>query len=417
MRKVDSRQIQSLLGNAFYWRCHDFFLDFFNRQCEYKILMTRRCFSLFKIFAPILKEEGYENKHGVIITDRAIPFYASKIARAIRFSTEHSIAVILADDIIIYGRTVSTILKQLEGMCSLNTKDFTRHVRVSCIVMNQEDSKLDPQYRDVVFAKQVVSAGMLRRYSNSIADLISNEPIANTCYIVSYFRQNNGADKKDTLTLYTADVKKVSKFADLISSATIRERTHEAITVVTPLIVLKPFSISKYKSAFMEFFGEWACVAELLQSDNQELSQPKQQYLSLLLSHALLRAYLEEKGEHFELCKTDYYDTIGYNFTSDFRDEFAKIDITNSFDMFSNFQLCNDLSDCQDLRTAVFTQSVIDNHSENISAVQYNSDLDLSAYPHRSFFTLFQLIDSGRATIKPFFDEKKPNIQNLFVCG
>lgn len=77
---VDKETAENILGSQKYKTCHDFFKDFLQSSCSYKIIMTRRCFSLFRIFLPILNGENIHNAEGTqIITDKAISIHSRGI--------------------------------------------------------------------------------------------------------------------------------------------------------------------------------------------------------------------------------------------------------------------------------------------------------------------------------------------------
>lgn len=116
--------------------------------------MTRRCFSLYKIIAPILLSKGISNKCGEIITDHALPLRINDISNELMSQIKNkdlkTDTVIVVYDIIIYGRTVNNLLDSIiSGVKDAkNIKDneithmLLNHMRVLCITQNLCNSKI-----------------------------------------------------------------------------------------------------------------------------------------------------------------------------------------------------------------------------------------------------------------------------------
>lgn len=411
-------QAKMTLGEYFYEKCHDFFRTLFNCHCEFKIIMTRRCFLLFKIFTPILAYEGITNSYGTIITDRAMPLYTDKIAAAMQSSQGDRKAILLADDTMVFGRTVSKTFDQLRSIGALTYNDFAKYVTGRCIVTNSDGLRLSSKYLDIVKPIDLTPLKKLRTYSSGISDLIGKMSVANTCYIISYFEPQVDPNMKD-LAVYQADVSAISGIGKFISSATVREYIRDNTVVATPLVIFKPLYSEKIKSMILDLLGLTSDALVFLQGDSEQMLQVEQQYLSLLASHALLRFYLVERGKVYSLDDTDYYDTLNYNFSAPLRDAFVEADNNGRFlesGIFTGLHKCDTIN-CLDLENAVFRQGIIDNHSGEIRKVVFNNVSDISEFPIEHFSTLFKLIDSGKATIKPQFDPPSGIMKTCLFAG
>lgn len=78
------------------------------RECDYKIFVSKKCYNLYKVFMPLFQFPSYKNC--IKITDTAIPIYLSDMRNK---------RVLIIDDVFIHGRTS---LKIAEKIRQKNTK-------------------------------------------------------------------------------------------------------------------------------------------------------------------------------------------------------------------------------------------------------------------------------------------------------
>ncbi|MDE6021510.1 MAG: hypothetical protein K2H01_11020 [Ruminococcus sp.] len=426
MGNISTEDVKGILGEAFYQCCHSFFADLLCSQSDYKIIMTRRCFSLYKIFSRILINEGLKNKEGTtIITDKAIALHADKIREAVHKSIESDYghaAVYIADDIIVFGRTISSVADEIFSLLQ-NDDDcanYTEHLAIRSIVMSSDASKMKDIYKGIPVANIIETGSMLRTYSNLISDLISSTGVANTSYVVSSFIPVKLDRDSDSFKLYNASIGE--NFGDVIESASLRCYTRSGFRIIIPLVVIADATgaaISSLIQWLQSGFGEFPqSTKALLTSEEPRLFQSKLQYISLLFSSVLLFCYLRENQIPFDINDTDYKETIGLNFSSELQNEFKELEkkFDKIPDIFSGFAECNYVNSYQ-LEDAVFARSVADNVSDSITAVCREDICGSSFYSDSFLPTLFRLVDSGKATLKACYDQVNKRYTTMLYAG
>ena len=104
--------------------------------------MTKRCFSVDKIFLPILTSKGINNEYGKIISDKALPFYSEDINTILSDSKNNNISVLIMDDIIIFGRTINSLIEQIMSRVEMSQDQLLDKVLVRCIWQNKYKKKI-----------------------------------------------------------------------------------------------------------------------------------------------------------------------------------------------------------------------------------------------------------------------------------
>ena len=190
------------LGKPLYSHYVSLFQEVFERKSKFKIILTRRCFSLYKIIEPFLSHYQIKNSYGEIITDNALPLRINEISEVLMSQIQDkdadanskSDSVIVVDDIIIYGRTINNLLDRIisgvRRVKHIKDEETTRmilnHMRVLCITRNLWNSKIKDEYKPLVSARSYSTALTWKRKSCRFSELIKSLDVANTSYVVSY---------------------------------------------------------------------------------------------------------------------------------------------------------------------------------------------------------------------------------------
>lgn len=117
----------------------DFVENLYLMDYDLMILMARKFFNLFCVFHELNCEKyermkiPYIQENKRIVTDRALPLLKSKIGEDYK-------KVVIADDIIIYGRSIGRVYDEIEQICP----DI--EIYLTCYMMNHVDVQLqDPE--------------------------------------------------------------------------------------------------------------------------------------------------------------------------------------------------------------------------------------------------------------------------------
>lgn len=344
------------LGEDLYDICFYFYKDLLTRNNKYKILLTRRCFSLYKIFRVILKAHGIGNRQGtVIITDNAIPVYLSELRNALtRQGDDGTASVVIFDDIIIYGRTVNGILDQIFG--SLGSDCYDRF-RVKTI-FNSSYSRIDKKYEKNVLSCNGAGSIEWKGYSCSFSKLIKAVDISNTTYVISYCADISDTVKRlCTEKLYfikNDELKdlKVKPYALAVSEKNdvfcglVRIYIYEELgsVLIAPLIILKDFDTGAMAEILKMVIDKYCGGAEqtknLLKEGDPEV---KMRLLSLLLSHVMLCDFARRYGLSLnDLSRYDYREILDCNFGIGVSNEFETLNKNISSVEVDCFSYCSE---------------------------------------------------------------------------
>lgn len=446
---IDEKRAIEILGEEIYYDCIAFFQEILERNSEYKIILTRRCFTLFKIFYPILIQKGIGNQYGKIITDKALGLYSDEITELLLNSIDSENAVVLVvDDIIIYGRTINSILDEI--VSKANEYEMRRNLidnmLVRCIMQNKFKSQIKEEYSKMILAQSFGSKSNWKKLSSKFSALIKSANIANTSYIISYKTDldvelrvndfckycNENMVRKTSAELKSLNVESymmnatvnnnilLSKF---VASSWIRIYVYRNLNsvVVSPLVVLKELndveidmlvgylntSVVSQKNIYSRF---------LLQTDDEKYYSTKIRFIILLLSHCLLRDflkmqnYLEERIDNF-----DYEEILSYNFSSSIADEFKTLhnDIfkLKCHDFIFSKSIIGENADQTKVEKYLFRQAMRDNQAaissdskrlEGISQIGSESVFSFDIMP-----TILSFIDTGKAALKTSYKNNR----------
>lgn len=377
---------KEILGKDLYDDCYSFFRECFTRKSMYKIILTRRCFSLFKIFSVILKADGIENEYGMIITDNAVSLNMEEIRSALGDKNERgygSASVLIIDDIIIYGRTINELLNRIFD--SVNTDSFFR-LRVICMVKNT-GSIIDEKYKDLILSRYGASSVGWKKYSYKFSKLIKAADISNTSYIVSYrgslenisgnfaetcfqkmyFIKNNELNDLKVKPYVLCVSLKNGNFCGLV-----RVYIYNKIRsfLIAPLIILNEMDMQAADEISRQVAKLYCDDAEktkaLLERGEKET---KMRMLTLLASHVLLNDFAKKHG--VPLTATEFsceglYDNeeiIEFNFGKEYSLEFEVIGkkiLVSESDLF-NYKSEGIYDDTKIFENFIFNKAMQDN--------------------------------------------------------
>lgn len=110
-RNMGISKAREVLGNQYAESVIIFFENLMSSDFDYIVLLSRRCFVLYRIFSRLLGE-GIDLERGPkVITDKAIALLPQK-------KELQSKNCLIVDDILIHGRAVSRVYKALRGLFS-----------------------------------------------------------------------------------------------------------------------------------------------------------------------------------------------------------------------------------------------------------------------------------------------------------
>lgn len=319
-------QIKDILGENLYNICYEFFQEVHERNSKYKILMTRRCFSLYKIFKPILEADGIKNEYGTIITDKAVELYLDEIINSFKKEkNKKNTVVTIFDDIIIYGRTINSLIDKLfNGVTDYSCELIgllADNVVVRCMVESQYANKIKEVYRDRVIADVYASRKKWRFISSKFSETIKFCDVPNTSYVVSYkfdllnnksnlydncadtFIENQSIEleklKINNYIVQAIPEKKFNVFSEFIKTSWIRVYVYKELNVIqfSPLVILKEVDEEQVEIIIQHLIEK--CILNsndimfsLLTQKHKNYYTNKIQLIILLLSHILLCNYL-----------------------------------------------------------------------------------------------------------------------------
>lgn len=339
---------KKILGKDLYDDCYSFFRECLIRKSMYKIILTRRCFSLFKIFSVILKADGIENEYGTIITDNAVSLNMEEIRRALNDKNESgygSASVLIIDDIIIYGRTINELLNRIFD--SVNTVPFFG-LRVICMVKST-GSIIDEKYKDLILSRYGASSVGWKKYSYKFSKLIKAADISNTSYIVSYrgSLENKSGNFAETCSqkMYFINNDELNELnvKPYVLSVSLKEGNFCGLVrvyiynkirsfLIAPLIILNEMDMHVADNISRQVAQLYCDGAEktkvLLERGEKET---KMRMLTLLASHVLLNDFAKKYGVPLTATKFsceelfDNKEIIEFNFGKEYSLEFEAI--------------------------------------------------------------------------------------------
>ena len=165
MLNINEGKIKKILGKKKYEEVKEFFSQFILADCNYKVLLTRRSYILYKIFLNIISKEkgGAVKIKGKIFNTHS----AGLIPRGVN-------KVLICDDIIVNGRTMKDVVKKLE-------KEGVEKIPIWCLQCNSEAAFLG------LFEKNICHAEFVQPYEwELLSDKLTDVIIASTVGYVSF---------------------------------------------------------------------------------------------------------------------------------------------------------------------------------------------------------------------------------------
>lgn len=425
---IDREKVKEILGEVIYNKCYALFKELLESSARYKIVMTRRCFSLYKIFAPILAEDGIENAKGTqILTDRSVPIHLSQIQEALQ-----SDSILIVDDVIIYGRTIGVLLDKIVPSSAKSFNAIKQNIHVLCLVKNMNYSRLKKEYAELITWYVSAYDDSWRVWSVQLSTLISQCPIANTSYVVSAFcNRDEGSfgglrfDEGNDTPLAVECVEQPC-LMDYAEATFVRIYEHEeGMLTIIPLVILKEMSSEEMNtlcarvSRRIKLDSNYE-TTKLLACEDEDLQQTRMQLVSLLLSHAVLRRFLAQHKYSYAAENTDYNVTLSCNFSEKIRGEFTHYDADFDGLLEVNFKPVEDFNESMDLNIGVLYASIKDTAScirNGFSGGERGDSISLAdKCEEQHYFTLSRLIDSGKASIRTNY-RKETGFCSLLFSG
>ncbi len=428
-----------ILGDDLYDDCYNFFRECFMRRSLYKIILTRRCFSLFKIFSVILKADRIDNQYGTIITDNAVSLNKTMIREALSNKNEEgfgSASVLIIDDIIIYGRTINELLSHIFDSVKI---DYLLRLRVICMIENT-GSMIDEKYRNLVLSHKGASSVEWKKYSYKFSRLIKAADISNTSYIVSYrgVLDKIGVDfvkicsrnmffiKNKELSDLNIDqyVLSVSlKNGDFCGLVRVYIYKEIGSFLIAPLIIPNEMDLKtadeKSKKLVELYCKGVTKTAALLESGEEET---KMRMLTLLMSHVLLNDFVKKYGipmtplnlSNESEMMYDNVEIIRYNFGVDYSNEFEIISKQIQDSKSDEFIYKSEgiYDDTKIFENFIFAKAMQDNaaarEDDSKRRIGFRKREDgLLLFEKKFAGNIMNTLDNGIAALRGFVDESK----------
>lgn len=422
---------KKILGDELFDDCFRYFKNILVSRCKYKIILTRRSFSLFKIFRVILNMHGI-TPYGIIITDNAIPLFLSDLQNELINKTkEDAISILIIDDIIIYGRTINKILTEI-----LNTpnSESRNQIHVMCIVKNS-GSCLKPEYEDLVLSYYGASSLDWKRYSYIFSKLIKALDISNTSYIVSYRNRINDTFNeflefctKEMCEVKNNELECMSVLPRALSVSfgkghfcgLVRVYIYEELEsfLIAPLFILPDlnnYGVKKISNFITKEFCEGADTIEKFLTDNNEsLYESKLRMITLILSHTILLDFMRQHNLNLSnIDNYDYDEIIKHNFGASFLNDFEKINnnILNLNTKLFDYESRGIYDKTNKFENYIFDKAMQDNWSARIDNNKrrdgFNKMNEESLLSKKYAANLMNVLDNGLAALRIASVEKK----------
>lgn len=427
-------QVRKTLGDELFEECISFFEEMYERRSEYKIMLTRRCFSLYKVFKPILEARNITNQYGTVITDNAIDFYIDDIKRALTDPPiEGAASVLVVDDIIIYGRTINTILTRLLDQISSDA------IRVICLFQSSK-SCISKKYESFVLPRYGVSSLKWKECSSIFSRLIKKADIANTSYIVSAFLNQDDINvqkfieniKERMVCTTTLELRNYNVESYVIACTTekglcgLTKQLHGAVrvyiynelkrVVISPLLILEKLTQKELENVVSTITSDYCNdIPEVCIFDMDNSCQMR--FETLLLSHALLKDFFMQydiKSE--DIVDYDSVEIINYNFNPNLMFLFETFDkeiIENAAGKF-RYNCDGMVPVSVELEQFMFKQAMLDNKSASLNTMRRNSGFDSineeSIFSQKYLAGLMTMIDNGIAALRTHFSVEEQGV-------
>ncbi len=198
--------MESVLGNESYGYISDFFSFIRNSRARYKVILARKCFNLFNSYYRCNFEKPLPDIENTVISDTALFAYIPEIISEYQ-DTGLFPEILIADDILIHGRSISLFLDSFIGKIHQllkndgSQKDYyetedevLRSVSIITIVQSDRVLLMKPAYfQSLLNSGYQFHAWESCRWhylSSKIAQINSEGSFSNTSYTLSLFEKN-----------------------------------------------------------------------------------------------------------------------------------------------------------------------------------------------------------------------------------
>lgn len=199
--------LQENLGNDEYERLKQVYFHVCIEDFTYKLLVTRRAYLLYELFCLIFECFPEEYKEIAeckeLVDDPGYQFSPKG-----QFYDSHSIfllknkeikktedTLLIVDDIIIHGRSVSNVYQEL--FVKLRLKIEEEHVYFWCVYLNQNATCILDEVRDRLTVYRMTSTQEWKTISSIYSTAIINSKRGYTSYIDTYLWKNVGSDVRE----------------------------------------------------------------------------------------------------------------------------------------------------------------------------------------------------------------------------
>ena len=343
---------RSVLGEDYYLLAKDFFKEVWESTARYKVFLARRCLNLMYAFYRTEYSKPLENADKTFYTDGSLLANAYEIAES--YITWNVVPeILIVDDILIHGRTLTRILDRLINMVYdyLTKKEISKDkseveydilCSVSIKVMVQNDKPMlikDVYYQKLESKSDMSDVWTPRRWhelSSRISRLVSESYFYNTSFVISMYETDNHPpvhqkienalkdvgfivskwEKRFNRNVWAKPIK--NKSGDIVALYTVRV-TQNAVDntyIIVPYVILSDFRLSSLDSfdkinGFINYF-------------EPNLNRTRAEALYFILSYNLLMLIKKKAGipldeyDNLDIDKWQIEDTIrAYNLDID----------------------------------------------------------------------------------------------------
>lgn len=179
--QLELNEIKVVLGD-YYFEVRDFFYNVCISKFDYKILITRRSYVLYKIFETIFHEFSHElpkagafEKVGTICNSHSLGYLKYL------YPSLHEKTFLIVDDIIINGRTIKDIYETLE-----NIEVPQKNIKIWAMVCNNEALCIEKELKQVFGHVKYVPEEDWKSFSNILTDFIIASNVGYVSFVNSY---------------------------------------------------------------------------------------------------------------------------------------------------------------------------------------------------------------------------------------
>lgn len=180
----DFMSIRDTLGSDYAETVIRFFCNVMASDFDYVVVMSRRCFVLYRIFFRLLRPLGRERKVSELVTDKAI-------ARLLATEGLEEKSCLILDDILIHGRTVSRVYHRLREAFG-QVRIYVCASSLDCYRRLGED--VMSEMADITFSEERVSSSGWKRLSEKLVEVIQRFREPYTSFLLSFFIHHSFTD-------------------------------------------------------------------------------------------------------------------------------------------------------------------------------------------------------------------------------